>query len=290
MILIRPQLQKVWRWPAVVNFSFGGMGTGLYVLGALVLAAQSSDAGFASALKLTGPALASIGFVALATEAGRPLRGINLFRHLRRSWMSRETLAAAIFIPFAVLDWLWPHPVLQGLALLAALSLLSCQGMIVYRARGVTAWNVSVMPVLFLASGLAKGFGLVLIAFALSGIAPGGAALFVGFACVLFNLLTWLRYLRQPNAAFQAATEALRRNDSLILSVGVGQLLPLVLVYILAALSLDATLMRAWAALGGVALLFGGVMQKASVMLQAGYLRAIALNIPRVQAVVQPKV
>jgi len=162
--------------------------------------------------------------------------------------------------------------------------------MIVYRARGVTAWNVSVMPVLFLASGLAKGFGLVLIAFALSGIAPSGAALFAGFACVLFNLLTWLRYLRQPNAAFQAATEALRRNDSLILSVGVGQLLPIALVYILAALSLDATLVRALAALGGVALLFGGVMQKASVMLQAGYLRAIALNIPRVQAVVQPKV
>ncbi|RME43027.1 MAG: hypothetical protein D6791_16450, partial [Chloroflexi bacterium] len=114
MELIRPIKQTVWRWPAVAQFTLGGMGTGFYLLGLLIAARSGGDMPesfvLAAVFKLLGPALAALGFLALTTEAGRPSRGHNLLRHLRRSWMSRETLAGAVFIPAAFLDWLFPQP------------------------------------------------------------------------------------------------------------------------------------------------------------------------------------
>src|SRR5574341_607336 len=130
MQLIKPQLQKVWKWPAATNFTTGGIGAGFYLVGLVLGLPRDQDwlapflagqawllpAVWAALFKLVGPAFVGAGFIALTTEAGRPQRGINLFRHLRRSWMSRETLAFVIFAPFAALDWLMPNPIARAVA------------------------------------------------------------------------------------------------------------------------------------------------------------------------------
>jgi phenylacetyl-CoA:acceptor oxidoreductase subunit 2 len=297
MELIGPQKQKVWKLPAVFNFSCGGIGTGFYLVGLALAPAPGSDWLHSllqmALFKLLGPALVGLGFLALTTEAGRPQRGINLFRHLRRSWMSRETLAGAIFVPAAGLDWLFPHPVLRAVAAGAAVALLLCQGFIVYRARGVTAWNSALMPLFFASSGLAAGSGLALVALALFNtllppiIQVSLPLVLVTLIAAILNAFVWVIHLWTPDKGFQRATEALRRPSSLALTVGVGHLLPAILLA--AALLGDGAggSQLLLAVVSGLALMFGGVSQKFGVIIGAGYLRAIALPMPKRQVVVE---
>ncbi len=285
MELIRPIKQTVWRWPAVAQFTLGGMGTGFYLLGLLIVTRSGRDMPesfvLAAVFRLLGPALAALGFLALTTEAGRPLRGINLFRHLRRSWMSRETLAGALFIPAAFLDWLFPHPALRALVAVAAAALMISQGFIVYRARAVTAWNVPVVPLLFVTAGFATGGGLMLLVALLGGLPLTPTLAVIELILIGLNLAVWLYYLRWPDAAFQVATSALRRPNAQGLIVGIGHVLPavlLMLVLLIPATGAGSTLRLGAAALAGLAVLVGGLGQKAGIILEAGYLRAIVLR------------
>ncbi len=298
MELVTAQKQKVWKWPAATNFSLGGMGTGYYLAGLLLVHVIPGD-WFPALLqtavfKLLGPALVGIGFLALTTEAGRPQRGINLLRHLRRSWMSRETLAAALFIPLAGLDWLFPNPALCLSAALAALALMVCQGFIVYRARGVTAWNTRWMPLFFVTSGLATGSGLMLVVFTLFDLLFGervytiASLPLVALSTGILNLGVWLLYLRPSNHAFQKATAALRHPNALALSVGLGHLLPILLLTLALLTNLASLGQSAVVILAGLGLIFGGVSQKFAIILDAGYLRSIVLPVPRRQAIAEP--
>lgn len=290
MELISAQRQRVWKVPAVVNFSCGGIGTGLYLVDLLLLQPPGPDwlqSLIRSApIKLLGPVLVGFGFLALTSEAGRPMRGVNLFRHLRRSWMSRETLAAAIFIPAAGLDWLLPNPVLRAIAAAAALALLLCQGFIVYRARGVTAWNNPLMPVFFATSGFATGSGLAILMIALynSAFAQGIQANIplglVGLVSAVLNGLVWLVYLRTTGDGFQKATVALRRPDRLALIIGVGHLLPVMLLAAGWFAGASGGFLLFIQVLSGAALVFGGVSQKFGIIIEAGYLRPINLPVP----------
>jgi DMSO reductase anchor subunit len=291
MELIAPQKQRVWKLPAVVNFSCGGLGTGFYLLGLLLIETPSNDwlqvLVQTAVFKLLGPALVGLGFLALTTEAGRPRRGVNLFRHLSRSWMSREALAAAIFIPFAGLDWLFPHPALRAIAAAAAFALMLCQGFIVYRARGVTAWNTPLMPFLFVTSGLAAGSGLALVVLALfNASSPQGVHSTlplppVGLTAAILNTVVWVVYLRTPDKDLQKATEALRRPKALIQDMGVGHLLPIVLLGITLLGNASGAPQLFLAVTSGLALISGGASQKFGIIIEAGYLRGIALPIPR---------
>src|SRR5207237_791870 len=92
-------------------------------------------------------------------EIGRPLRAVNVFVHLKRSWMSRESVAAvALFLLgaglIAGLRWrAWPTAV-------AALVFLYCQARILGAARGIPAWRAPLTVPLLVATALAEGVGL----------------------------------------------------------------------------------------------------------------------------------
>jgi DMSO reductase anchor subunit len=200
--------------------------------------------------------------------------------------MSRETLAAAIFLPAAGLDWLFPHPALRAAAAGAAVALMLCQGFIVYRARGVTAWNSALMPVLFATSGMSAGSGLALAALAffnaffpriIQVVLPLPLVTVIG---AMLNAVVWVIYLQTPDKGFQRATEALRRPGSLALTLGVGHLLPAILLAAALVGNVAGGTQQVVAVVAGLALIFGGVNQKFGVIISAGYLRAIALPMP----------
>ncbi len=311
MDLVPAQKQKVWKLPAIANFSCGGIGAGFYLSGLLVTLSQDGNwlqalmRGredwlslfiLAGVLKLLGPALVGLGFLALTTEAGRPRRGLNLFRHWRRSWMSRETLAAALFIPLTGLDWLMPNPILRVLAALAAFTLMLCQGFIVYRARGVTAWNTPLMPVFFATSGWATGSGLMLVVVTPLNLSfgrnmlPTTSLAWISLVAGVLNLGAWLVYTWTPNRAFRQATVALRRPNALVLIVGTGHLLPALMLSVALVGNLSGQLQPVLTILSGLALIYGGIRQKFAIVLEAGYLRAIALPIPRRPAVAEQRI
>lgn len=279
MEILRPTRQKAWGWPAAVNFILGGMGSGVYLLSLLTLFSSGggSPPEQAAAFKTVGPALTILGLAALAVEAGRPLRSRYLLSRLKSSWMSRETLTGALFVACALLDRLFPSQLLQLLAAAAAAGFLLSQGFLVYRAGSVIAWNVPLVPLLFFSSGLATGGGVLLLSAVWEGALPGPRALPLVLACMGLDLAVWLLYIFGPRkGAFYRTTRALRSSGSLVLTAGIGHILPaLLLLPAMAVPAAPAGLPGTLLTLAGLAAVAGGAALKAGIILQAGFLRGI---------------
>ena len=284
--IIQPKIQKIWGWPAVINFILGGMAAGFYLLSIFMAFLQGGILGISqpATFKNLAPLMVCLGLLALTTEAGRPLRSLYLFRHMRRSWMSSETLACAVFILSALLDWFFPHMYFSSVSVIAAIGLLVSQGAIVYRACAVTAWNVPMIPLLFVTSGFATGAGLLLLMVAVGKISLVRDIVVIALICVILNLVVWLLYLyRYNDKEFQKSTEAMRRPSTLIITAGIGHMLPLLLMLLcllLIVLGLDIgdKHQDITAAIAGLAIIVGGASQKSGIILQCGYLRGVVLK------------
>lgn len=283
-LVIPSERQEPWGWPAAANLFLGGAATGYYLLSLVAAALTGGAAALFQPVSsgLLAALLASLGFLALTVEAGRPARGYRAFQGLRRSWMSRETLSLTVFVSAIVLEQVYPHPVLRVLAVSSAVLLMVSQGFILYRARAVAAWNVPVMPLLFLSSGLASGSGVLLMA-ADRGKESLAAPATLGLLCAAFNAAVWLVYLLNGSrsADFRLSTEAMRRPLALAVTVGVGSVVPILLLLMLfdiPGLGGGRPSGETIAALSGLALIAGTAAQKAGVVMKAGYLREIALK------------
>jgi DMSO reductase anchor subunit len=272
--LIPPQRQALWGWPAVLNFFLGGAGAGAYVVAALAGGLDPSP--LLRLCSWLGPALVLGGFAAVATEAGRPLRGPRVLARVRTSWMSRELWIGGAFVLFAAADLLFPLRLHRLQAVAAALLLALAQGFIVRRARGVTAWDVPMMPGLFVLWSLVSGAGLYLTLAAATGQAPRRAVVGALLALLAVGLGGWARYLNWSDAeAFRRAVAPLGRGGAALAIVGGGHLLPALL------LALGATLpvlMPAALGLAGLLILGGQLHAKALLILAAGTLRPITLG------------
>jgi DMSO reductase anchor subunit len=262
--LLPPVAQRLWGWPAVLNFVCGGLGAGLYL--------ASAAAGRPGGARWLGPALVLIGFLAVAAEAGRPLRGARVLARVRTSWMSRELWLGAAFALGAAVE-------LPVLAVPAAALLALAQGAILRRARGVPAWDARLLPLLFLSSALVSGTGLLLLLDAAAGRTPGDRAFAAALVLLVAHMALWQRYLASRALVFRQATRPLREGVTPALTVGAGYLAPALLIA--PALAWPALAGPA-AGAAGVAMIAGQVAAKAALILRAGGLRPITL--PRLAA------
>lgn len=281
--LKKPVEQKTWGWPAAVNFIIGGTGGGVYLFSFFQAFMWFGSASFFKSLPfgLISPLLISIGFLCLGIETGRPLRGCYLFRNPQKSWISRETFAFCIFIPASLCDYFFPYPIFKLLAITAALGFLVSQGFIVYRARAITAWNMPIIPLVFLSSALVSGYGLSLILTVTDAKGSDQTMLFFGLISLFFNLLIWLVYLWQSSSTdIYSTTKKLRQLFSLTLTIGVGQIIPffLLLFLLLQKRTIDPVFLSLMIVLCGILLLIGNFSQKIGIIISAGYFRAIKLK------------
>jgi DMSO reductase anchor subunit len=265
------QKQSAWQAPALLNLILGGLGAGFYVIALLTLPQNDAWARApiqCAVIKLLGPALVSLGLVSLTVEAGHPLNSIYLLTNLRQSWMSREALAAGVFIIAAGLDWLTSNPISQGVAAVAGLVFIFSQGMLVLHASGVITWNVPIIPWFFLTCGLATGAGLLFIVVSALGVSSSTWLPIAMLITAIVNAAVWVAYLNAPGQAFQCAIEPLRRRNSLALTLGLGHLLPIVLLVANFVQSQTPLVVAA-----GLALIIGGASQKFGLAFQASALR-----------------
>lgn len=273
--MLPAQRQALWGWPAVVNFALGGLGAGWYVVA--VLAAGFERSPGVTVASWVAPVLVLAGFVAVAGEAGRPLRGPRVLTRLWTSWMSRELVIGIAFVLLLVADLLFPLRLHRAQALVAAVLLALAQGFIVRRARGVTAWDVSLMPPLFLLSALLSGAGAYLLVEAAAGRRPAPSTVGAVLALVVVGLVAWKRYLVwSAEAAFVRAVAPLRDGTSALAIEGAGYGLPFLLgLLALAAPAAAAPLLG----LAGALLVAGQVYAKARLIRAAGQLRPITLAV-----------
>jgi DMSO reductase anchor subunit len=271
--LLPARPQRLWGWPAVVNFSAGGLGAGLYVVSALAAGAEGTP-GLRVAAWL-GPALVAVGFAAVAVEAGRPWRGPRVLVRLGSSWMSRELALGGLFGGLALAEFVWPSAGQRLLALLAALGFAAAQGLILRRARAVAAWAVGIMPLLFLVSALLSGAALSALVAVGLGLPPSRALLGGLMTLLVVGAVAWLAYLGwSDDPAFAQAVQPLRTGRGATLLVGVGYLAPFGLVAL--ALAWPALAAGA-AALAATLVLAGQVRTKSALILEAGLLRPVTL-------------
>lgn len=275
MEMIPARRQGLWGWPAVVNFALGGLGAGWYVAAVLATGFEPSP-GLAVA-SWAAPVLVLAGFAAVAAEAGRPLRGPRVLMRLRTSWMSRELLAGIAFVLLVAADLAFPLRLHRAQATVAAVLLALTQGFIVRRARGVTAWDVPLMPLLFLLSALLSGAGAYLLVEVVAGRPPIPARVGAVLALVVVGFVAWTRYLvRTSEDSYTRAVAPLRDRGSTLVIDGAGYGLPLLLGLLsLAAPAAAGPLMG----LAGALLIAGQVYAKARLILAAGRLRPITLTI-----------
>lgn len=275
MEMIPAPPQSLWGWPAVANFALGGLGAGWYVVA--VLAAALERAPGVTAASWAAPVLVLAGFAAVAAEAGRPRRGLRVLARVRTSWMSRELLIGIVFVLLVVADLAFPLRLHRLLAMGAAVLLAVAQGFIVRRARGVTAWDVPLVPLLFLLSGLLSGAGAFLLVEVVAGRAPIPAVVAPVLMLIVVTYVVWIRYLAwSAEDAYRRAVAPLReRRAALVIDVA-GYGLPLLLgLLALAAPAVAGPLV----APAGALLVAGQVYAKAGLILAAGRLRPITLTI-----------
>jgi len=271
--LIPARRQILWGWQAVVNFTLGGVGAGLY--GTAVLAAGFERTPAVALCSWLAPLLVLAGFAAVAGEAGRPLRGPRVLWKVRTSWMSRELWIGGAFVLLVAADIAFPLRLHRAQALAAAILLALAQGMILRRSRGIAAWDAPVMPWLFLFSAAVSGSGAYMLLEVLAGRAVPPAVIEASLVLLVAALGLDRAYVFTPaGQAFRDATASLREGRAGRVGVGVGTVLPLgALAVALAAPHAAAPA----AALAGLAMVAGQAHFKAELILRAGLLRPVTV-------------
>ena len=271
--LIPARRQILWGWQAVVNFTLGGIGAGLYGTAVLVAGFERTPAVVLASW--LAPLLVLAGFAAVAGEAGRPLRGPRVLWTVRTAWMSRELWIGGAFVLLIAADLAFPLRLHRAHALAAAALLALAQGMILRRSRGIAAWDVPIMPWLFLLSAAVSGSGAYLLLEVLAGRAVAPAVIEATLVLLVAALGVDRAYVFTPAGhAFRDATASLRDGWAGRVGVGVGTVIPLGALAV--ALASPAAAAPA-AALAGLAMVAGQAHFKAELIVNAGLLRPVTV-------------
>ena len=271
---VSPRQQRNWDWRAASNFICGGAGGGLLMLTAM--AAQAGAGALATRIAtVLGLLLIGTGLICVWFEIGRPRRALNVFRHVKTSWMSREAYVALAIFPLGALTVLTLSPPLLGLLGLLGLAFVYCQARILSTNKGIPVWRQPRSVALMLATGLAEGAGALVCVLAFerpAGAAPMAAAL------LLLIALRWLLWRAYLNAQRRdgAPLGSLKAFDAMgPRFMAIGHVAPAVLIVAVLAGLPGAPL---WALLAGLLAVGGGWFFKFTLILRAAFTQGLALK------------
>lgn len=266
-----PSQQKSWDARAAANFIGGGAGCGLLVFAAIAEAGSEALAMLVGG----GVALVATGLLCVFAEIGRPLRAVNVIRHARRSWMTREALVAPMLFAVAAVAAYTGHAAAIALMAVTALAFVYCQARMLRAAKGIPAWRDPALTPLLLSTSLAEGAGLFWASATLHG--QGTATLLGMFgAIVVVRLVAWLAYRRSAARTVPPpALAALDRAGRVLLYT--GTLLPLVLIAVAVSTIASYAATLPLAATAGLAAAVSGAWFKAALVLRAGFNQGFVL-------------
>ena len=266
--------QTVWDYRAAMNFTMGGMSSGLVIMATIAYFVSGLTSEALLYLNVAAGAGMGVGLLFVFMEIGRKKRFWRALMRPQSSWMSREVYAVAVFYPALLADLIWPGPLLHLVVALAALVFLYCQARILHAARGIPAWLVGLIPTMVVMSGLLEGAGLLGIASGLAWWRFEASMAFIstwGASLALANMLIWQRYFafaRRDGVPPLARAELQRLTPPLRL---IGHVTPLVLFALASAFS------ESLLAIAGVAAVAGGVMWKFTVITRACHEQGFAM-------------
>jgi len=263
----KPWQQLHWDVRAAGNFILGGTGTGLLVCWALFGTATPAWQAWVAA----GLVLIAAGLGAVWLEIGRKLRAVHVFFNPNTSWMTRESIVAALVFAIGLGALVTGSRSLGQLTALAALGFVFCQGRILRASKGIPAWREPAVTAFIMTTGLAEGAGLYLLGAAFTETRP---ALFAFFGLVvLARAIAWSRYRSRIERSVPRPALAVLDPAGRTL-IQLGTIAPLVLA--LAAFALPG-LSPAAGALAGLAALGAGWRVKHVLVTRAAYNQGFSL-------------
>jgi len=275
--LIAPTRQKEWKFLAALNFYLGGAGAGFYILCWIDLNRASVGA-IPASFKLIGAALVILGFSGLLIKAARPARGLFILKRISSSWISREVFFGSLFVTAACYEFIHPDVFIRSVGAASAFLFALSQALILYKARGVSGWNMPVLPPLLATGAVAKGAGVMLLLYPLHLIRPGDFVLWIIFFGFASNLLFRALYLSYQEHEFRESVKSLRGLRSVLLVVGTGHILP---IFLLSVLLINKGDFGSLAMTAGLSALIGAFAADTGILLKAGTYRAIRAGEPR---------
>ncbi|MBT3332306.1 MAG: 4Fe-4S dicluster domain-containing protein [Rhodospirillaceae bacterium] len=271
------KVQKFWDMRAAMNFTLGGMSTGLIIMAWLAYMLGSIPESALIGVNVVAGVGMAIGLFFVFLEIARKARFLLVLLRPQSSWMTRETYVVAAFYPTLLADLFWPADILHLALAIEAAAFLYCQARILQAGKGIPAWRAPQMPWMLIATGLLEGAGLLAIATTLHpdlrGATPIAAGL--GGALAAINAILWRNYMANtsvngihplPRKALAAINTPLRL---------IGQVLPLLGFAAFLGLWPTQPLVAALAGLGAVA---GGIIWKMTVITKASHQQGFALS------------
>jgi phenylacetyl-CoA:acceptor oxidoreductase subunit 2 len=268
---VAPRQQRQWDWRAAANFVAGGAGGGLLICAAAV----SFSATDVRSLVLFALALIAAGLTCVWFEIGRPWRALNVYRHFRTSWMTREATVAPLLFTCGALALLTGRGSLILFTGLLGAAFLYSQARMLAADKGIPAWRHPLCLPVVVATGLAEGAGFLTAASPL--LLPNS---FAGVATALIALLAlravlWKRYLFGLKAD-GAPERCLRSLEAIDLRLVIlGHVLPAVLA---AAAALGVPGAGTWMIAAGLLSVAGGWMLKYTLVTRAAFTQGFALK------------
>ncbi len=268
---INPLHQRNWDLRAAGNFIGGGCGAGLIATSAL---AAATGAPFRLAMAL-GLACVTAGLSLVFLEIGKPWRALNVFFHPHTSWMTRESIIAGPLVAIGSAAVVFGSVAAAlGAAALAG-GFIYCQARILRASRGIPAWRQAEIVPFIIATGLAEGSGLYLLAGSRSA-----AWLAFGLLAGALREAAWLSYraglCRTPAAERSVAMFDARAGRA----VRRAQLGGLVLIAAaLACEFLAPGIAQIPACAGGLLAALSGWGVKALLITRAAFTRGVAIPV-----------
>jgi len=225
---LRPALQQDWDLRGTGNFVFGGTGTGLLIIIAIMSFFDISSRW----IVLGSLAFVGLGLSCVLAKIGRPLRAMNVVLNPHTSWMTREGLVAGpLFLTGLIAAW-FDTPFVTGIAALVAVVFLYCQGRILVASLGIPAWRTPTVLPLIMVTGLVEGASLFALISLFIGISPSATKVSLALLVILIGarIMTWRKYRRTLEDE-GAPTKALKALENAEMPVNyIGQALPVVLL------------------------------------------------------------
>ncbi len=160
---IVPVRQEMWGWKIAAYLFGAGMGAGAYAASCTEkLVSSLAGSTIAEQGMWLGAIVAVVSPSFLIWELGKPKRFLYVFRRPQRSWLSRGAIILVTFGVFAAVTLLLgaPKPLVET-SLLVALIVATYTGILLGTMLARPVWNNSVLPGIFLVSGLSTGIALL---------------------------------------------------------------------------------------------------------------------------------
>lgn len=165
-----PRLQTEWGARVSLDLFFGGAGAGL--LGSyLLIAARDGYRGLSAAVIAIGVAFVVLGLFLLASELGRPVKGLRSMANLGSSWMARGAIFNFVLVMAALLLIVALIAGLRQLVPAAAMLTVVCSalvaaypGFLLSGAKDIRLWYSRLLPGLMFFYSLMSGLSLLTLA------------------------------------------------------------------------------------------------------------------------------